>query len=182
MLIYKDVITGDELISDAYEMKEVEGGLLYEVECKMITIKKGGGDVNIGANASAEEAAEELDDSQERVIDAVHAFRLTTTPIVTDQDTFKHYMMVTKKGSGYLKRIHSYLGESGAPKEEIKAFAAGAKRVYSGIKDRIPNTNPVFYVGEGGADNGMVVLLEWRNNETTPVLIFWKHGLKAEKY
>ena len=40
MLIYKDILTDDELISDAYDLKEVDG-TFYEAECSMIKIKKG---------------------------------------------------------------------------------------------------------------------------------------------
>ena len=35
--------------------------------------------IDIGANASTEEAAEVLEDGQEQVIDVVHSFRLTQT-------------------------------------------------------------------------------------------------------
>lgn len=33
----QDVITGDEIISDSYELKEVDG-IVYEADCSMITI------------------------------------------------------------------------------------------------------------------------------------------------
>lgn len=45
MLLFTDVITNDELCSDAYDPKEVDG-VVYEVDCAMITIKDG--DVDIG--------------------------------------------------------------------------------------------------------------------------------------
>lgn len=35
MLIYTDVITGDELISDSFDLKEV-GGIVYEADCALI--------------------------------------------------------------------------------------------------------------------------------------------------
>lgn len=43
MIIYKDIITGDELISDSYDLKEIDGAV-YEADCKKITI----GNENIG--------------------------------------------------------------------------------------------------------------------------------------
>jgi len=75
MIIYKDIITGDEMFSDAYDMKLVDD-VAYEVDCKMITIKKGA-DVDIGANASAEGGEEELEDGTETVNNVVYSFRLT---------------------------------------------------------------------------------------------------------
>lgn len=35
MLIFKDVITDDEMISDSYDLKEVDG-IVYEADCAMI--------------------------------------------------------------------------------------------------------------------------------------------------
>lgn len=62
MLLYEDILTGDELFSDAFPVydpslvywslgslfysKEVEG-IVYEVDCQMILVKPGA-DVDIG--------------------------------------------------------------------------------------------------------------------------------------
>lgn len=35
MLIFKDVITDDEMISDSYDLKEIDG-IVYEADCAMI--------------------------------------------------------------------------------------------------------------------------------------------------
>lgn len=35
MIIFKDVITDDEMISDSYDLKEVDG-IVYEADCAMI--------------------------------------------------------------------------------------------------------------------------------------------------
>ena len=72
----QDIITGDELISDSYDLKEVDG-VVYEADCKKITI--GPVEVNTGANASAEEAEEGAEDAAETKIDVVYSFRLNET-------------------------------------------------------------------------------------------------------
>ncbi|CAH7677180.1 Mss4-like protein [Phakopsora pachyrhizi] len=64
MIIFTDAITGDELCSDAFKLEDV-GGVLVEVNSQMITIKEG--EVDIGANASAEEQTEELADGAQTV-------------------------------------------------------------------------------------------------------------------
>jgi hypothetical protein len=33
----QDIISGDELMSDSYDMKEIDG-VVYEVDCAMITL------------------------------------------------------------------------------------------------------------------------------------------------
>lgn len=72
----KDSITGDEIISDSYGLKEIDG-IAYEADCKKITI--GAENIDIGANPSAEEADEGADDGAQTVIDVVHSFRLNET-------------------------------------------------------------------------------------------------------
>ena len=94
----QDIVTGDEVISDSYGIKEVDD-TVYEVDCKKITL---GADnfgsstptiqpsslgalcdylttisgADTGANPSAEEADEGLEDGGKQVIDIVNAFRL----------------------------------------------------------------------------------------------------------
>ena len=41
---FQDIITGDEILSDSYNLKEIDG-VAYEADCKKITI----GNDNIGA-------------------------------------------------------------------------------------------------------------------------------------
>ncbi|KAI6901603.1 hypothetical protein KC348_g16417, partial [Hortaea werneckii] len=94
MIIYNDLITGDELISDSYNLKEVDGAV-YEADCSKITI--GGESVDIGANPSAEEADEGADDSKQQVIDVVHSFRLNETSF--DKKSYLSHL------KGYMKEV-----------------------------------------------------------------------------
>ena len=75
MLIFEDVISGDELLSDAYDVKLVDGAV-YEADCAMVTV--GNGDIDIGANPSAEDG-EALEDGAETVNNVVYSFRLQPT-------------------------------------------------------------------------------------------------------
>lgn len=113
MLLYEDVISGDEMFSDAFPMyapilalayhhilttqktrKEVDG-IAFEVDCQMITLKEGNVDIGmhpierkknmahlldfVGANASAEEQEEALEDGAITVNNIAHSFRLQAT-------------------------------------------------------------------------------------------------------
>merc|ERR1711977_611074 len=128
MLLYTDALVGDELISDAYDLKLVDD-VVYEADCAMITIKEGA--VDIGANASAEEAEEALEEGEERGNNIVHSFRLTE--------------------------------------------ASFAKKVLSNIGDW------QFFTGESMNPDGMVVLMNYREDGTTPYMVFWRDGLKEVK-
>lgn len=72
----QDLITGDEIISDSYNLKEIDG-IVYEADCKKIAV--GGETIDIGANPSAEEGEEALDDTTQMVLDVAHSFRLQET-------------------------------------------------------------------------------------------------------
>jgi len=169
MLIYKDILSGDEMISDAYYLKEV-AGVLYEADCQMITIKKGA-DVDIGANASAEEAADDLDDGTEMVNNIVHSFRLRET-----QFDKKSYLTHLK---GYMKAVKEKMKEAGKSADEVADFEKYAQAAAKGLIAKFKDLE--FYTGESMDINGMVALLNYREDGVTPFLTFWKHGLKEEK-
>ncbi|MQL36400.1 hypothetical protein EI006_26780, partial [Escherichia coli] len=79
MLVYQDLLTGDELLSDSFPYKEIENGMLWEVEGKWVV--KGAVDVDIGANPSAEGGEDEgVDDQTVKVVDIVDTFRLQEQP------------------------------------------------------------------------------------------------------
>jgi len=69
----QDIVTGDEIISDTYNLKDVDD-VVYEVDCRRVT--KGADNIDIGANPSAEEADEALEEGTKQVIDVVDGFRL----------------------------------------------------------------------------------------------------------
>ena len=77
MKVYKDLLNGDELSTDALPMKEIEGGLILEFETKQIT-RDTVGNIDIGANASAEGAGEDegTEDGKVTVNNLVDACKL----------------------------------------------------------------------------------------------------------
>ncbi|KAL6921373.1 hypothetical protein ACHAPO_004922 [Fusarium lateritium] len=169
MLIYKDILNGDELISDSYDLKEVDG-IVYEADCAMI--EEGNVNVDIGANASAEEAAEDLDDTVVKVNNIVNSFRLQSTSF--DKKSYLTYL------KGYMKRVKAALQEKNASEDEVKAFETGASKF---VKDKLlPNFKDFeFYTGESMDPDAMVVLLNYREDGVTPYIIVWKHGLTEMK-
>ncbi|KAH6627749.1 translationally controlled tumor protein [Chaetomium tenue] len=168
MIIYKDVISGDEVISDSYDLKEVDG-VVYEADCAMIV--EGAVQVDTGANASAEEAEEGVEDQDVKVNNIVSSFRLQSTSF--DKKSYLTYL------KGYMKAVKKHLQDSGKSEDEVKEFetkAQGfAKKVVGSFKDW------EFYTGESMNPDGMVVLLNYREDGVTPYVVVWKHGLKEEK-
>ncbi|KAK4211955.1 Mss4-like protein [Rhypophila decipiens] len=168
MIIYTDIITGDEIISDSYDLIDVDG-VAWEVDCAMIV--EGAVHVDTGANASAEEAEEGVEDADVKVNNVINSFRLQSTSF--DKKSYLTYL------KGYMKAVKKALQDAGKSEEEVKEFetkAQGfAKKIIANFKDW------EFYTGESMNPDGMVVLLNYREDGTTPYVVVWKHGLKAMK-
>ncbi|KAJ4359881.1 uncharacterized protein N0V89_000437 [Didymosphaeria variabile] len=169
MIIYKDSITGDEIISDSYPLKEIDG-IAYEADCAKITI--GQDNIDIGANASAEGGDDDgADDTAQTVIDVVHSFRLNETSF--DKKSYLTHL------KGYMKAVKAKLQEKGASADEVATFEKGAqgfaKKIVANFKDY------EFLIGESMDPDGMVVLLNYREDGVTPFITVWKHGLDEMK-
>ncbi|KAI2464987.1 translationally-controlled tumor protein [Annulohypoxylon bovei var. microspora] len=170
MIIFRDALTEskDELLSDSFPLKEIDG-IAYEADCAMIEI--GAVHVDTGANASAEEADEGTEDSAQKVNNIIHSFRLQPTQF--DKASYLSYL------KSYMKRLAKHLKDSGRSDEDIKDFqtkAQGfAKKIVSNFKDY------EFYTGESMDVDGMVVLLNYRDDGVTPYVVIWKHGLDEMK-
>ena len=110
-----------------------------------------------GANPSAEEADEGVEDGAITINNVVHSFRLQSTSF--DKKSYLTYL------KGYMKAVKSYLQEKGADAAEIEAFEKGAqnfaKKIIANFKDY------EFYTGENMNPDGMVALLNYREDGIT---------------
>ncbi|KAF3288217.1 hypothetical protein TWF970_005308 [Orbilia oligospora] len=134
----------------------------------MIIIKQGA-DVDIGANASAEEAEESVEDGMITVNNVVYSFRLQSTSF--DKKSYLTYL------KGYMKTVKAKLAETNPGRVEAfeKGAQAFAKKIVGGFKDY------EFYVGESMNPDGAVLLLNYREDGVTPYFTVWKDGLSEMK-
>jgi len=173
MKIYKDIVSGDELGSDSYPTKDVVVNgypLFYELETKQVT--RSIGNIDIGANPSGEEGAEDegADDKAVTVNNMADAHRL----VETSYDK-KNYTAHIK---AYLKRVSEKVAAAG---KDQKAFQAAAQE-YVG-KTLIPKFDDyAFYTGETMDPEAMVVLKVYKEDGIIPYFLVWKDGVKEEKY
>ncbi|KAI9001016.1 translationally controlled tumor-associated [Trametes punicea] len=167
MKLYVDVISNDEMFSDAFPVKEVDD-IVYEVDCAMITVKPGA-DVDIGANPSAEEQEEAVEDGAQTVNNVVYSFRLQSTQF--DKKSYLTYL------KGYMKAVKQHLQQTNP--DRVEAFEKGAQ---SFAKKIIANFNDYeFYTGENMNPDGMIALLNYREDGITPYFTFWKDGVREVK-
>jgi len=164
MLLYEDILSGDELFSDAFPVKEVDN-IVYEVDCQMIVVKAGA-DIDIGANPSAEDQEEALEDGAAQVNNVIHSFRLQSTSF--DKKSYLTYL------KAYMKAVKEKLDPANVAAFE-KGAAAYAKKIVANFKDF------EFYTGESMNPDGMVALLNYREDGVTPYFTFWKDGAKQVK-
>lgn len=135
--------------------------IVYEVDCQTILVKPGAdidiGDIDApfflslalthfktpGANPSAEEQDEALEDGAVQVNNVVHSFRLQSTTF--DKKSYLAYlkvilffllpsMVLNGQYQGYMKAVKEKLGP-----ERVKAFESGAgahaKKIIANFKD-----------------------------------------------
>lgn len=78
-----------------------------------------------------------------------------------------------------MKAVKAKLQEKGASADEISEFekgaAAYAKKIVANFKDY------EFLTGESMNPDGMIVLLNYREDGVTPYVTVWKHGLTEMK-
>ncbi|GJJ69285.1 hypothetical protein EMPS_01631 [Entomortierella parvispora] len=134
----------------------------------MIQVKEGA-DVDIGANASAEEASEELEDGVSIVNNVVYSFRLQSTNF--DKKGYTSYV------KGYLKKLKETLKITDA--EEVKKFEAEMKEEVMKIIKNFGDYE--FYIGEGMDPEATIMLLNYREDGVTPYFTVFKRAVKTTK-
>ena len=167
MLVYQDLLSGDELLSDSFPYKEIENGILWEVEGKWVA--QGAVDVDIGANPSAEGADEDegVDDQVVKVVDIIDTFRLQEQPAF-DKKQFVTYM------KRFIKLLTPKLSEE---RQEIfkKNIEGATKFLLSKLSDL------QFFVGESMHDDGCLVFAYYKEGATDPTFLYMADALKEVK-
>ncbi|XP_021856751.1 translationally-controlled tumor protein homolog [Spinacia oleracea] len=170
MLIYEDLISGDELLSDSYECKELFNGCLWEVDGKWV-VKENRGVFNIGANPSAEvgeDDNEAVDDGETvKVVDIVDNFRLQEQPAYDK----KQFVAWVKR---YIKTLVTKL-EADKAVQFKKNVEAATKFLMSKMSEL------QFFVGESMHDDGATVMAYYKDGATDPSFFYFAHGLKGVK-
>ncbi|KGN57117.1 translationally-controlled tumor protein homolog [Cucumis sativus] len=167
MLVYQDLVSGDELLSDSFPYKEIENGMIWEVEGKWVV--KGAVDVDIGANPSAEGGGDDegVDDQAVKVVDIVDTFRLQEQPSMDK----KVFLTCIKK---YIKKLTPLL--KGEQQEAFKSKIEGA------VKFLLPKVKDLqFFVGESMADDSAMVFAYYKEGATDPTFLYIAPGLKEVK-
>lgn len=173
MKVYKCFISNDELCSDSYPMKVVDD-IIYEFDGKAIGVSNAIDESLIGGNKSSnpdEEPEEGAADTEEKVINVVYSHKLQETGF--DKKSFQLWL------KDYMKKIVERL-ESKDP-QRVPVFKAKMAKYAKDVL--IANFDDwKFYTGESMNPEGMVVLMNYREDGMTPYFVLFKDGLIEEKY
>ncbi|XP_055851654.1 translationally-controlled tumor protein homolog [Episyrphus balteatus] len=171
MKLFKDLISGDEMFSDTYKMKLVDD-VIYEVYGSLVSRSQD--DIKIeGFNPSAEEADEGTDTNVETGVDIVLNHRLQECFAFGDKKSYTLYL------KDYMKKLIAKLEENSP--DQVDIFKTNMNKVMKEILGRFKDLQ--FFTGESMDCDGMVAMCEYRdiNGKSTPVFMFYKHGLEEEK-
>jgi len=167
MIIYKDVFSDDELLTDTFKIEEVDG-IILKVEGKMTTLSNSIDDSLIGGNKSAEGGDDDgVEDGGVSGINIVLNARLNECGM--DK---KGYQTHIKE---YMKRVKSHL-EKNQP-EEVDTFMKNMAPFIGGLLKSFKDWT--FYTGESYNSEAMIIPCKWDGE--TPTFYFFKHGLVPEK-
>lgn len=172
MKIFSDIFTNDEMFSDSYKLKLVDE-VLWEVQGKLVSRTEG--DVEIaGFNPSAEEADEGAESVSVSGVDVVLNHRLVETFAFGDKKSYTAYL------KDYMKKLVAEL-EKNAP-DQVDVFKTNMNKVMKELLGRFKDLQ--FFTGESMDVDGMVAICEYRDIDgvSTPIMMFFKHGLKEEKF
>lgn len=172
MIIFKDLLTGDEMFTDSSKYKVIDD-CIYEVDCRHVSRKHG--EVTLdGANPSQENGDEGTDEVTESGLDLVLNQRLIETGF--SKNDYKSYLKMYTKA---LQDKWKELGKSESEINEAKSkFTEAVKKVLPKLGDF------QFFMGESSNPDGLIALLEYRQiagGDEKPIMIFFKHGLEEEK-
>jgi hypothetical protein len=167
MIVYTDVFSDDEFLSDAHAITEVAGNTMFRVIGKMITVTD---DCDIGLDLEDEDDAPP---EARTVLNLVESFHLQETQY--DKKSFMGYI------KALMKKILTHLE---GKDEEIAVFKAGiqpfVKEVIGSFKEW------QFFTGESFDPDASMALCRWETipetGESAPVLYYFKHALRANKF
>ena len=181
VLVYKDVVTGDEMMSDAFQVQEVkdaEGNVvpgLMQVPTKMVPLDD---TVDVGCgNAFGGEADEGPAADVEMVNNLMNAFGLTNAGDFSGAD-FKAW--IKDYSMALLEKLKEQKEAGKIEQEVIKEWRtveapAIAKYLLKNIKDL------EFYMGPAFNPESMVFSI-YHDEEVTPHFLYIKKGFLTEKF
>jgi len=175
MIIFKDILTGDELFSDAFEFEDNFQEAFYKLKVKKVQV---GGDnldgAAFGFNASEENPDEGAVDAAEVVTqwDIVAQHQLESGLAYADKKSFGAYF------KGFAKAVLAKLKEEGM-EDVAEDFKKKAPNAMTYLKKEIKDCEVWF--GSSQDPDGSAGYINWDTETDEPYMLFFKHAIISEK-
>lgn len=184
MLVYSDLFTNDEVISDSYKQQDPFGdSKLRNVAFEVISKKVMKGNEDFGISANVDEDAEEGataggegDAGGEQVIDIVDAFDLKGYDM--SKNDFKTY------AKAYIGKVISALKEKEDNEKEVEEFKRGIQLLIKKILEEWDNCEIYFsrsYLEFYCENEAMPIIGYYKGEEISPRFVFIRSGLREVK-
>lgn len=159
VLLYKCIITGDEMFSDAYPFAYKYEGAMITVKSEIVVRKADKFDMG---------DCDDVEDQDSRVNNIVDTFRFNEAKI--QKEDFLTYMKT------YMKAVVTILDEKKIDSSNFKAQATAF------VKFTLLNfAEYEFYFTESNGET--IIPAFWENpSDKGPVFYFFKDAMRAEKY
>merc|ERR1712188_219533 len=166
MLVYEDVISGDELCSDSYPSEITTDGCFLEVQGQWVV--KGEVEIDTGANPSAEGGDDEgFDSNEQKVVDIIDAFELVEQGEYGKKDLMSYF-------KGWIGSVMEHIEE-----DEKDAFK---KRVQTGVKKLVGMVKELqVFTGPSMDPDATMVFAYYKEGAASPTFVFFKDALKEIK-
>jgi len=165
MKVFKDIISGDEFLSDSYPYVETYNGACLEVKARYV--KKGSDQIMIASDDVIEE-----DENAPTVIDLVDAFQYNEVTM-----TQKDIMAWAKP---YLAKVAAKLEEQGKS-ERAAIFKKEATNLLKFIFSKIDEMQ-TFYGKAYDTEGAMCFCYTANPEDSGPTFLFFNDGLRIEKF
>ncbi|KAJ6078311.1 hypothetical protein N7467_008064 [Penicillium canescens] len=178
MIIYKDIVSGDELISDTFNLVPAKDcDILWEADCRKYLKKKNEDFALEGANPSAEDAEEEGGEGEAVMVhDIEDQFRLVWLKpeegLKPSKESYKSHL------KAYIKKLNKRVAETKS-EAELKAWQEKVKVAMKKVTANYDNYD--LLMGESMNGDAMYVLIDFREDGVTPFATVWADGLREEK-
>jgi hypothetical protein len=183
MIIFKDVTSDDEVMSDSFKLAPAKNDsgeeIPFTMQCPSKMVIVGDGDIDIGCGDAFGGGAEDDagDGNEEKVLDVVAAFELVEVAF-----TAKQYLTYAKK---WMKCLRKNLRESGKfdtdgefEKAKAEAFMADAQTFVKYIKGKIASSECDCYMSKSCVEEAGMVYGIWEGANTTPNFTIFTYGTK----
>mmetsp|Transcript_14675 Transcript_14675/g.25079 ORF Transcript_14675/g.25079 Transcript_14675/m.25079 type:complete len:168 (-) Transcript_14675:681-1184(-) len=165
-MIYKDIFSGDDMISDSFSLRYIDD-IILEAKGKMILIDAADQTHTDGRPSAVSESGGE---DSKLVIDIVHHFHLQELADITPS---KFVALIR----GYVRRIVAYVRQTHP--QNIDKVRAGAPGFIRKVLAKLHECQ--FFTGESKDHEAGLVILMYGDDGITPFLYYFLDGLKSEK-